>query len=153
MGKYTTVEAVERRLKGWATVNQAPDAFGTTQLDSALVAQLIEQAEARIDSYLRDRYQLPLKGTHPALASVAEQLTLCKLIGQLYAGQEPSEGGGYGQMVCKQGERELKELKAMDLAGEQPVGVEVGMATSGVRSLPSMYREPQQTQQIDPIRW
>jgi hypothetical protein len=150
---YTTVEAIERRLKGWATINAQPTVFGTTQLDEDLVLQLAGQAEARINQVLRDRYQLPLAIAHEEIASVAEKLTICQLIGQLYAGQEPSEKGGYGALMCSQGERELAALAMLDLVGEVPLGTEVGRPLSGERSQPAIYLTGRSTPKISPIRW
>ena len=151
---YTTVENIERRLAGWATVNTAPGLFGTTQLDADLVNQLIRQADARIDQVLRDRYVLPLTAVHAELESCSEALVLCKLIGQLYAGSEPSENGGYGAQLCRQGERELSALAKLDLANEQPLGAETAMPLSGDRAMPAIYATPNRAvAKIDPIRW
>lgn len=151
---YTTVTAIERRLEGWASTNPT-SAFAETAVDTALVEQLIEQACARIDRCLSDRYQLPLAGDYPELASCAEKLVMCQLIGQLYAGQQPSESGGYGALMCSQGERELKALKVMDFDGQIAVGDGLAGPVSGVRSLPGIYKRSCSTraQKIDPIRW
>lgn len=149
---YTTVDAIQRRLQGWATTS-APNAFGVSPVDVALIEQLIGQAAARIDQCLRDRYVLPLQGTHLELTSCAEKLVMCQLIGQLYAGQAPSESGGYGALMCRQGEKELKALKDLSLAGEVSAGVRIGSPQAGQRSLPPVYRQGGAEQTMDVVRW
>lgn len=138
---YTTVDALEKRLKGWAEVYGSASAFGASQVNGGLLLQVAEQNEAKVNRILGKRYQLPLVVTHPELASVVEKLTVCELIGQFYAGQEPSEKGGYGALMCSQGKAELKALEILILPDETPLGDRLSAATtrafSGVRTLPN----------------
>lgn len=138
---YTSVEAIEKRLQGWAEVNNPPSAFGASQVDSELILQVAEQNEAKVNRVLGKRYQMPLIGTYPELASVVEKLTICELVGQLYAGQEPSEPGGYGALMCSQGKAEFKALASLILPDETPLVNDLSAVTttvfSGSRKLPN----------------
>lgn len=142
---YTTIDAIEKRLQGWAEVYGPPTAFGASQVNGGLLTQIAEQNEAKVSRVLGKRYQLPLSGTYPELASVVEKLTICELIGQLYAGQDASEKGGYGALMCAQGKAELKALEDIVLPDEVPQPGELSannaFSFSGVRAAPEVTVE------------
>jgi hypothetical protein len=148
---YTTTDAIARRLNGWATVNQTAGSFGASEIDSELIEQIAEQVEARANQVLSQRFQMPLLLSHLEISSCVEKLIICELIGQLYAGQEPSESGGYGALMCAKGSAELKALSTAQLAGEVLLGGALLTAASPIsraRSLPPLT-EGQTTR----IRW
>lgn len=148
---YTTTEAIERRLAGWANVSQPADSFGVSQIDTDLIEQVAQRVEARANQVLSQRFVMPLVQPHLELASVVEKLVICELIGQLYAGQTPSESGGYGALMCSQGRQELKELMTAQLAGETLLGGAVLTAASPIsraRALP-----PLPAGQSQPVQW
>lgn len=137
---YTTTANIERRLAGWASTQPA-ESFGASQLDVALIEQVAAQVESRVNQVLRRRFGMPLVLEHLEISSAVEKLCICELIGQLYAGQEPSEPGGYGAMMCAQGKQELKDLESAQLDGEQLLGGAALSAASPVakaRALPPL---------------
>lgn len=153
---YTTLEAIERRLKGYAKTTGIATAFESDPVDPALVAQVVSQVEARVAQALAQRFQMPLVGQHEIVASAVEKLVVCELLGQLYAGQEPSERGGYASLMCQQGKDELKALQNALLPGEELLlgsSLTVSAPAVGVRSLPGIYNPPPTTRKIDPIKW
>jgi hypothetical protein len=153
---YTTVQAIERRLKGYAKTGESASAFDSEPVDMALLTQVIGQVEARVRQVLAKRFETPLVNSHAVVASVVEKLVVCELLGQLYAGQEPSESGGYGALICSQGRAELKELNSALLPGEGLLGtttLTVDAPIVGARSRPPIYTATTAPTKIDPIIW
>ncbi len=147
--RYTTTEAIARRLAGWASVNQPASAFGASEIDPELIEQIAQQVEARANQVLSQRFVMPMAIAHLEITSAVEKLVICELIGQLYAGQEPSESGGYGAMMCAKGGAELKALASAQLSGEVLLGGAVLTSANPVyraRALPPLPEG--QTQQV-----
>ncbi len=111
MGKYTTTEAIMRRLKGRLELI-APSAFGRTAVDTEFIeGQLQPQAEARLDGVLNRVYQMPLKSSaHPFLAEYVELRVCCQVIPTYYHGEDVSSDRGFGSNCCKEADKLLKEL-------------------------------------------
>lgn len=121
---YTTIEAIANRLRGRAVVGGAQSPFGPSTVDDNLLRQVGEQVEARVEARLRQVYRLPLQGSHPILASIVEKGVLCELLGVHSMGQQPTEQGSFGALMCRQFNDELAEVisGAINLQGEVLAG-------------------------------
>jgi phage gp36-like protein len=107
---HTTPEAIMRRLKGRLEL-YGSTAFGRTEIDSELLEQVAEQAEARLNNVLQSRYQLPLKTAHPTLAEYVEQRCVCTIIPVYFQRQNVSDDRGLGETACKEAAMILAELE------------------------------------------
>ena len=130
---YTTIAAVGNRLRGRLQVSGG-GLFEPTVVDNGLIEQVLQQVEARMNAQLGRRYRLPLRSTHPVLASIAEKLCICDLMGTHFIGDGQNEPGGYGRLMCSQGAAELQEVLAGGLAGEKVGVVAVGAISNYSRS-------------------
>ncbi|HEY9826052.1 MAG TPA: hypothetical protein V6D19_11425 [Stenomitos sp.] len=130
---YTTNEAIMRRLKGRIEL-AGPTALGRVPIDAALLAQVAEQAEERLNNVLRKIYQMPLqRPEHPTLAEYVELRSVCALIPVHFQRQNVSDDRGLGEVACKDAEGILKALQSLEilLPGEilippPPQGVNFG---------------------------
>lgn len=118
--KYTTVEAIGRKLKGRLSTGGAVNPFGSTVVDSELLQQVGEQVEAQVDAKLRGVYRLPLIGVHPVLAKVVEDGVICDLMATHFVGDGNNEPGGFGRWHCTQFQQGLNDILsgAVPLDGE-----------------------------------
>lgn len=119
--QYTTEDAIMRLLQGRLEI--VPNAMGRTPIDTELLAQVAEQAEAALDNALRHLYKLPLVGKHPTLAEFVELRCVCRLIPVHFQREAISDDKGLGNEACKQAEMILSriEAKEIQLPGEAPV--------------------------------
>lgn len=156
---YTTVENIQRRLRGWASTTPAA-AFSETEVETTLIQQLIDQACGRINDCLRDRYTVPIPGDQPSLQSCAEKLVLCELLTQMYAGTTPSNRGSFRSTMCAEGKAELAALKSifLDVPAASTAALR-GTPEAGERNLPNVYKEcgncgcDTTADKIKPIQW
>lgn len=118
---YTTRENIANRLKGRLVVGGGQMPFAPTTVDSNLLEQIGTQVEARVNARLQMLYTLPLTLAHPVLASVVEKGVICELMGTHFVGQEATEAGGYGRLLCAQFQQELDAIVAglVPLTGER----------------------------------
>lgn len=123
--KYTTVEAIERRLDGRIKFDGYQEDFGGTTICSDLVEQIGQQIEAKVNEVLGRRWVMPLKwmptelqSTHPQLSMLVESGVVCQILSQYYLDQMPSEQGGNTPSICKIYFNELKVLQTIMLEGE-----------------------------------
>jgi phage gp36-like protein len=107
---HTTPEAIMRRLKGRLEL-YGSSAFGRTEIDPALLKQVAEQAEARLNNVLRSRYKLPLKAQHPTLAEYVELRSVCAILPVYFQRQNVSDERGLGELACKEAAELLEELE------------------------------------------
>jgi phage gp36-like protein len=117
--KYTTTENIARRLQG--RLELISGGFGQREVDTELLDQLHEQAQARLDGVLKRLYTWPLNSSsHPTLAEYIELRVCCSIIPTYYHGQGASNDGGFGDNACKEAEKLLTELTegAIALDGE-----------------------------------
>ena len=138
---YTTPEAIARRLEGYADPSSTGSAFDSSPVSPELITQVTDQVEARVTQVLSQRFVMPLKKTHTVVSSCVEKLIVCELLAQLYVGQDPSESGGYGSLMCKQGIDELEKLKSALLDDEQLLGgatLTIAGPVAKARSLPPL---------------
>ena len=84
--KYTTLEAINRRLNGRLQVGGNGNTMGTPTVTSDLVLQVADQIESEMEALLRQRYRLPLLSTHPVLAALVEHGVCCQLLNQYQVG-------------------------------------------------------------------
>lgn len=112
--KYTTVEAVNRRLNGRLTIGGNKTTMGGTVVSGDLAVQIIEQIEARIDGALRQYYELPLDNAHPQLAEIAELGAVCHLINQYQVGGKTNEA----IWACTEFDKLMGELADVALSDE-----------------------------------
>ena len=129
--QYTTLSAINTRLKQRLQMGGAQAAFGKTVISDADSLQIAEQIEGRVRMRLKSKYQLPLKLTdadaQKALASIVEKLTICDILSPNFMGAEPSEEGGYIRSeFCTQGQKELEDLMKSYIDGEVAIGVSIG---------------------------
>lgn len=129
--QYTTLAAINTRLKQRLQMGGAAIAFGKTVISDADSLQIAEQVEGRVRMRLKSKYQLPLKLTdtdaQKALASIVEKLTICDILAPNFMGAEPSEEGGYIRSeFCMQGQKELDALMESYIDGEVAIGVSIG---------------------------
>lgn len=130
---YTTKEAIANRLKGRLVVGGSQVPFQPTTVDDNLLEQIGEQVEARVKARLKTVYRLPLTSDHSVLASVVEKGVICELMGTHFVGQEGSEEGGFGRMMCSQFASELNDIinGTIGLDGETlATGSEVPIASN-----------------------
>jgi hypothetical protein len=135
--KYTSTQAIANRLRGRVAFGQSSQ-FGVSQIDPALIDQVGDQVEARVDSSLGQVYQMPLAQPHLELASVVEKLVICEILGTHFVGQEANPSDGYGRLMCAQGAAELEAiaLASPPLTGESAIAAPVaGIAPAGSLSL------------------
>jgi hypothetical protein len=118
--KYTTVEAINRRLNGRLQIGGNANSVGTTTVTVDLVLQVGDQIESEIDAILRQRYRLPLLYTHPVLASVVEHGVACQLLSHYQVGATNDDEKSIP--ACYEFKRLRKELLNLSLAGEVWVG-------------------------------
>ena len=116
--KYTTSDAIQRRLDGRLQVDGQQTTWGDSVISSELVEQIGEQVEAKIDEILRRKWVMPLTGTHPQLAMIVELGCVCQLLSQHFLSQTPSETGGYTPQACSLYKAEIKGLSDLMLPGE-----------------------------------
>lgn len=145
--QFTTLSAINTRLKQRLQMGGTQAAFGKTVISDADTTQIAEQVEGRVRMRLKSKYQLPLKLTdtdaQKTLASIVEKLTICDILAPNFTGMEPSDEGGYIRSeFCMQGQKELDELMDSFISGEVAIGVSigatnrapvVGMRTGGTR--------------------
>lgn len=129
--QFTTLAAINTRLKQRLQMGGAAIAFGKTVISDADSLQIAEQVEGRVRMRLKSKYQLPLKLTdtdaQKALASIVEKLTVCDLLAPNFTGVEPSDEGGYIRSeFCTQGQKELDALMNSYIDGEVAIGVSIG---------------------------
>lgn len=122
--KYTTIEAVNRRLNGRLSIGGNATTMGATVVSPDLAGQIIEQIEARMDAALRKQYRLPLVGTHPTLAEIAEHGAVCQLLNQYQA------GGQEGETIwsCQEFASLMETINDMPLPGETTLAESDGLA-------------------------
>lgn len=123
--KYTTTEAIERRLDGRLQFGGYAEKFADTTICSDVAIQIGQQIEAKVDEILRRRWVFPLtwqstedQETHPQLAMVVETGVVCQLLSQYYLDQTPSEQGNNTPIACSIYKHELKSLYEIMLEGE-----------------------------------
>lgn len=96
--KYTTVEAVSRKLIGrlqlGASSSENTPTFSANpssqSVNSQLIEDVINQKEYMLDLVLQQMYRLPLGNKHPILAEIVENLVLQELLLISYVGQGAS---------------------------------------------------------------
>lgn len=121
MLKYTTPEAIARRLKNRLELRDSPptlgqaQALGAKQVDYSLYEQLGEQVEAKLDMALSMLYELPVPTTAAQalkiLASIVEKFVVAEILSVHYQ-QTQGEGGdqGYGSVLFKQAKEECQAI-------------------------------------------
>jgi hypothetical protein len=129
--QFTTLAAINTRLKQRLQMGGTHAAFGKTVIADADTTQIAEQVESRVRMRLKAKYQLPLNLTDTdaqnALASITEKLTICEILSTYFMGAEPSdEGGIIKDDYCKQGMDELDALMQSFISGEIAIGVSIG---------------------------
>jgi len=129
--QFTTLAAINTRLKQRLQMGGTQAAFGKTVIADADTNQIAEQVEGRVRMRLKAKYQLPLNLTdtdaQKALASITEKLTICDILAPNFMGAEPSEEGGYIRSeFCTQGAKELEDLMKSYIDGEVAIGVSIG---------------------------
>lgn len=129
--QYTTLAAINTRLKQRLQMGGTQSAFGRGVIPDVDSAQIAEQVEGRVRMRLKQKYQLPLNLTdadaQKALASIVEKLTICDILAPNFSGMEPSDEGGYIRSeFCTQGAKELDALMASYIDGEIAIGVSIG---------------------------
>lgn len=125
MGRYTTVEAIQRRLPGRLNLSGASAAFGSPGVEPDFVETVITQVEAMVDSHLRQRYKYPLalssSETVAILAHITELLVAAEIADTYYWTEE--QAGGLVKRYRSQAMTQLEALASGDrgLTGEQVV--------------------------------
>ncbi|MFN6560040.1 MAG: hypothetical protein RMY28_009550 [Nostoc sp. ChiSLP01] len=121
MLKYTTSEAIARRLKNRLELKDGPPTLGQTQslgakqVDYSLYEQLGEQAEAKLNMALSMLYELPVPNDATEalkiLASIVEKFVVAEILSVHYQ-QTQGEGGdqGYGSVLFKQAKEECQAI-------------------------------------------
>jgi len=108
---YTTTQAIARRLEGRLQFGGNPMALGNTVVNDALLDQVGEQIEAKVNLYLQKGYTLPLSLPQPVVAEIVEKLVICELFDTLTIGGEGREGDAY----CDDAMSLLKAIACGDL--------------------------------------
>lgn len=112
--KYTTVEAIARRLQTRLKLSGPQTPFGTTVVDEDLVDQVAAQIEARVDGVIQANspimpFQAAAKAiAKPVLAAVVEKGCVCEIGATHFAATE--EGNSYAREQCRQYEAALVNL-------------------------------------------
>ncbi|MEO0537527.1 MAG: hypothetical protein AAF215_27160 [Cyanobacteria bacterium P01_A01_bin.123] len=132
--KYTTSDAIQRRLDGRLQVDGQATSWGDSVISAELVEQVGGQVEAKIDEILRRKWVMPLTGTHPQLAMIVELGCVCQLLSQHFLSQTPSETGGYTPQACSLYKAEIKGLSDLMLEGETLLQPATQTATGRVYS-------------------
>lgn len=89
--KYTTLEAIGRRLNGRIQIGGNSNSVGTPTVTADLVLQVADQIESEMEGRLRQRYRFPLQFSHPVLASLVEHGVCCQLLNQYQVGATDEE--------------------------------------------------------------
>jgi hypothetical protein len=116
MLKYTTTEAIARRLRGRLQIGTVQAPYGATVVVDELLEQVGAQVEAQIDAILREVYKYPLNAeaedntqSRPILAAIVEKGVICELADvHFYQGED---GNSYGREMCKQYKAALDALR------------------------------------------
>jgi hypothetical protein len=129
--QFTTLAAIDTRLKQRLQMGGTQSAFGKTVISDLDTTQIAEQVEGRVRMRLKSKYQLPLNLTdtdaQKALASIVEKLTVCEILLPYFMGADPSsEGGIIKDEFCTQGVKELEDLMKSYIDGEVAIGVSIG---------------------------
>ena len=129
--QFTTLAAINTRLKPRLQMGGTQAAFGKTVITDADVLQIAEQIESRVRNELRKKYTLPLKLTdvdaQKTLASIVEKLTICDILTIYFSNASPTEEGGIiKDAYCTQGINELEALMQSFISGEVAIGVSIG---------------------------
>lgn len=121
MLKYTTADAIARRLKNRLELNNGSPTLGQTQalgakqVNYSLYEQLGEQIEARLSVALSMMYELPVPNdateSLKILASIVEKFVVAEIMATYYQ-QTQGEGGdqGYGAVLFKQAKEECQAI-------------------------------------------
>lgn len=117
--RYTTLEAINRRLNGRLQVGGNGNAIGTTTVTADLVIQTAGQIESEMEALLRQRYQLPLLFDHPVLAAIVEHGVCCQLLNQYQVGATDDKKTS---PACAEFKRLMDSIYDLVLAGEIWVG-------------------------------
>ena len=149
--KYTTAEAIQRRLEGRLRIDGMAEAFGDTVVASPLVVQIGEQIEAEIDDILRRKWKFPLVNVHPQLALIVESGTVCQLQSQHYLSQGPQQGGNTPYM-CQLYKQKLKELADVMLQGEMLLSPS-SQTTTGRDFSGQAIATRRVTQEVQDVKW
>ena len=129
--QFTTLAAINTRLKQRLQMGGTAIAFGKSVISDLDSEQIAGQVEGRVRMRLKSKYQLPLNLTdtdaQKALASIVEKLTICDILAPNFTGADPSDEGGYIRSeFCTQGEKELEDLMKSYIDGEVAIGVSIG---------------------------
>lgn len=116
---YTTSAAILRRLQG--RVASIDSVFGQSTLSDDLLQQIGGQVEDRITNELRKVYKLPLTGSHPRLAEIAELGIICQLLPTHVIQGESQPKDNFQAFTCSQYSKLLEAIINGDspLEGEQ----------------------------------
>jgi hypothetical protein len=139
---YTTKTAIANRLRGRLTVGGPAVPFQPTTIDDNLIEQVGEQVEARVNARLGTIYQLPLLQSQPLLASIVEKGVICELMGVHFVGQEGTEAGGFGRLMCSQFDQELTALLAGSVTLTGEVAINPAEATKSANLTLARPRTP-----------
>lgn len=146
MLKYTTTEAVQRRLAGRLQVGGGGAPYGKSVVDEHLLEQIGTQVEAKVDAWLRSAYRLPLlaidplnTASRPIVAAVVEKGVICELADVHFFQSE--EGNAYGRSACKAFQADLEAIynRQIDLPGEVAI---VAVAEGSPNFAASALRTP-----------
>ena len=116
--RYTTYQAINRRLDGRVQIGGVVPTLGGAEVTHDLILQIASQVEAEIDGIIGLRYQLPLTSKHLYLSEVTELGTICKILGQYYVAQDPSNSAPADASYCAEYRRALLGLQKSVLPGE-----------------------------------
>ena len=152
MLKYTTVEAIARRLQSRLTISGTQTPFGPTVMGEELLDQVGGQIEARVDGVIRANSPLlPFNAAvraiaKPVLAAVVEKGCVCEIGSVHFAASE--EAAIFAKEQCRQYEAALIELgtEVAGLPGNQQPQSPTATAYSYSKAL---KRSPGPAEQIN----
>ena len=114
---YTDATAIQQRLKGRLSIGGPQSAFGSPSVDEALLEQIGEQVEAKVNAVLRQSYQFPLAAatelnteSRPLMAAIVEKGIICEISDTHFYTSE--EGNSYGRQMCKDFAAELMAIES-----------------------------------------
>ncbi len=113
--KYTTINAIARRLEGRLQLGGSQSPFGDKVVDDDLICQVAQQVEAKVDAWLRQIYVLPLQYPHKEVESVVEKLAIAELIPVHFTGSDSDSISSYGKLMYDEGMKEAKMLGSGDI--------------------------------------